>query len=380
MASDIQIVPVKNEALIEDKQLRFSHLLALSIILAIGILCWNLREIIIQIFAGIVIAMAICTLVGKLRSLIAIPRALALIVCLTGLGILTSIFLAIVVPPFTNEFQQLLIQLPTAAKELWELGIGSIERISDIVYGNDPKSIWNQQFFRAGLTTLPDGSTLANGLGDGLKKLLGLAGNVGSGLIRMMFILAIGLMISIQPKAYFEIAIKLFPSFYRRRARIILHECGNSISDWMVGVLISSFCVAILAGIGLSLLGVKLVIANALLAGMLNIIPNLGPVLSTIFPLSVALLDAPWKAIAVIGMYIFIQNLESYLITPSVMHHQLKLLPGLTLTAQFLFTIIFGPIGLLLALPLAVVMQVLIKEILIEDILDPWKNKKRIAR
>ena len=61
------------------------------------------------------------------------------------------------------------------------------------------------------------------------------------------------------------------------------------------------------------------------------------------------------------------------------MHHQVKLLPGLTLTAQFVFTIIFGPIGLLLSLPLAVVLQVLIKEVVIHDLLDPWK-KKRIAR
>ena len=60
------------------------------------------------------------------------------------------------------------------------------------------------------------------------------------------------------------------------------------------------------------------------------------------------------------------------------MHRQVKLLPGLTLTAQFVFTIVFGPIGLLLALPLAVVIQVMIKEIVIHDLLDPWK-KRRLA-
>ena len=94
------------------------------------------------------------------------------------------------------------------------------------------------------------------------------------------------------------------PSFYRRRARSILYECGKALSNWMVGVLISSLFVAILAGIGLYLLGVKLVIANALLAGILNVIPNVGPVISTIFPLSVALLAEPWKAVAVLILYI----------------------------------------------------------------------------
>ena len=148
----------------------------------------------------------------------------------------------------------------------------------------------------------------------------------------------------------------------------------------MVGVLISSLCVGLLAAIGLSLLGVRLVAANALLAGLLNIIPNVGPTLSTIFPMSVALLDTPWKALAVLLVYILVQNLESYVITPSVMQHQLKLLPGLTLTAQLVFTLVFGPLGLLLALPLAVCLQVILREVLIHDILDPWKRTAAVMK
>ena len=147
----------------------------------------------------------------------------------------------------------------------------------------------------------------------------------------------------------------------------------------MIGVLISSLCVGLLAGIGLSLLGVKLVMANALLAGLLNVIPNVGPTLSTVFPMAVALLDDPWKAVAVLGLYVVIQNVESYVITPSVMQQQVNLLPGLTLTAQFIFTGLFGPLGLLMALPLAVVIQVLIREIVIHDLLDPWKRRRATA-
>ena len=156
----------------------------------------------------------------------------------------------------------------------------------------------------------------------------------------------------------------------------MLLQCGDALSAWMGGVLISSLCVGTLAAIGLSLLGVKLVAANAVLAGLLNIIPNVGPTLSTLFPMSVALLDEPWKAGAVLVLYVVVQNLESYLITPSVMHHQLKLLPGLTLSAQLVFTLLFGPLGLLLALPLAVCLQVIVRELLIHDILDRWKPRR----
>ncbi len=358
--------------------MRFSNWLGLSGLLIAGTILWTLREILILIFAGIIIAMAICTLVDKLRQKISISRPIAFIICLLIILLVFGLALIVVVPPFSAEVQQLIIQLPQAWKELYQLLIGLIKGVNEYFYGGDPNSSLREELLLNSFNLLPDGSTLATGIGDGFKKLVGFAGNLGSGLIRILFVLAVSLMISIQPNSYRDVAIQLVPSFYRRRAKLILTKCGYALSSWMVGVLISSICVAILAGIGLSILGVKLVIANALLAGMLNIIPNVGPVISTIFPMSVALLEEPWKAVAVLGMYIVIQNLESYFITPSVMHHQVKLLPGLTLIAQFTFTIIFGPIGLFLALPMAVVLQVIIKEIIIHDLLDNWKSQKKL--
>ncbi len=358
--------------------MKLSHWLTLFALLSAGLVLWSLREIIIQLFAGIVIAMALCTLVEKLRSKVPVARPIALLIILLGILLIFSLIVIIVVPPFSEEFQQLIVQLPNAATAFSELAEGSFKRVNDLVYGDYQKGMIGQQILLNGFNVFPDSSTLAAGVGDGIKKIIDLAGNLGSGVLKLLFVLAVSLMVAIQPASYREVAILLIPSFYRRRARGILFDCGKALSNWMVGVLISSLCVALLAGIGLSILGVKLVIANALLAGMLNIIPNVGPVISTIFPMSVALLDEPWKAIAVLGMYIFIQNLESYLITPSIMHHQVKLLPGLTLTAQFIFTIIFGPIGLILALPLAVVLQVLIKEVIVHDLLDPWRSKSQL--
>ncbi len=362
-----------------NRNMKLPHWIALSGFLATGVILWSLKEIIIQIFAGVVLAMALCTLVGAIRSKINISRNLALILSLMGLFTILSSFLIVVVPPFTKEFQELINQLPNAARTLSDITTRSLEKINYIMYGGYPKGELEKQIIFNGFNPLPDGSTIANGVGEGIGKILDFAGNLGNGILQMIFILAIGLMVASQPKPYREVAINLVPSFYRRRAREILSQCGIALTNWMIGVLISSLCVSILAVIGLSILGIKLVIANALLAGILNIIPNLGPVISTIFPMSVALVDEPWKALAVLGMYIIIQNIESYIITPSVMHHRVKLLPGLTLSAQFIFTIIFGPIGLILALPLAVVLQIIIKEVVIRDILDPWKKKRLLT-
>tara|TARA_Y100001968_G_scaffold130905_1_gene119480 strand:- start:259 stop:1335 length:1077 start_codon:yes stop_codon:yes gene_type:complete len=345
----------------------------LCLLIAI-LLVWSLKEIIIQIFAGVIIAMSLCSLIGKIQSSFSVPRLLALCFCLTGILLVSTITFIIIIPQFTNEFQELIIQLPSAAKAIWSFTYERISFILTTVIGEDSNYLTEQSILKDVILPLPDGSSMANGLTESVSKILGIAGNLGMGLIQITFVLSVSLMITVQPESYREVFIQLVPSFYRRRARSILLMCGDALTSWMFGVLISSTFVALIAGIGLYFLGVKLVIANALIAGVLNIIPNVGPTISTIFPMSVAFLDAPWKALAVLGLYIIIQNLESYIITPSIMHKQVKLLPGLAITAQFIFTLVFGPIGLLLALPLAIVIQVLVKEVFINDILENKEN------
>ena len=348
--------------------MRFGQALGLIATAAAVLLLWSLRHVVIQLFAAVVLAMALCTLVGVVRERLRCSRPLALLLSLVGLLLLVAVALAAVVPPFVEQFQQLLLQLPIAADRAGTLLRDLMDVSSRMLYAQQALD-WLRQNW---------GSSSSNteALGQGLQNLLGLAGNLGGGLLQLLFVLAVALMIAVQPTAYREVAVLLAPSFYRRRLREVLLQCGEALSSWMGGVLISSVCVALLAGIGLSLLGVKLVVANALLAGLLNVIPNVGPTLSTVFPMSVALLVSPWKALAVLGLYVLVQNLESYLITPSVMQHQVKLLPGLTLAAQFVFTVLFGPLGLLLALPLAVCLQVVIREVLIHDVLDPWQRQR----
>ena len=346
-----------------------NFLTIIGLIITIFIL-WSLKQILILFFASIIIAMALCTLTGRLRDLLHIPRWVSVVITLTSILLISSISIVIIIPQFTSEFQELINQIPSAISKLWELSINTFFNFAEIIYKDNMPDLADRSLLINQLSMIPDGGTLANGVTDSITKLISLAGNVGTGILQLLFIISVGLMITFQPNSYREVAILLVPSFYRRRARIIILKCGDALSNWMIGVVLSSICVAILVSIGLYLLGIKLVIANALIAGILNVIPNVGPTISTIFPLSVALLDTPWKSVAVLGLYILIQNIESYIITPSIMHKQVKLLPGLTITAQFIFTILFGPLGLLLAIPMAVVIQVIVKELIIHDLLE----------
>ncbi len=112
------------------------------------------------------------------------------------------------------------------------------------------------------------------------------------------------------------------------------------------------------------------------MAGLLTFIPNLGPTLSVIPPMALALLDAPWKALAVLILFVAIQQIESNVLTPIVMQKQVSLLPAITLASQVIFASFFGFLGLLLALPLLVVTQVWVKELLVKDVLNNWQRNE----
>ena len=201
--------------------------------------------------------MALCTLIGKIRVFLNIPRWASLVITLISILLISSLSIVIIIPQFTSEFQQLINQIPSAASKLWELSLNTFYDISEIIYKDNIPNLADRSLLTNKLSIIPDGGTLANGVTDSITKLINLVGNLGVGIVQLLFIISVSLMITFQPNAYREVAILLVPSFYRRRARMILLKCGNSLSYWMSGVLLSSICVAILVSIGLYLLGIK---------------------------------------------------------------------------------------------------------------------------
>jgi predicted PurR-regulated permease PerM len=193
-------------------------------------------------------------------------------------------------------------------------------------------------------------------------------------LLNLLLVIVLTIMFLVHPVPYRRGLVVLFPSFYRRRIDEILSQCEIALVGWVRGILINMVVIGTVSAIGLWILGVPLVLANAAIAGLLEAIPNVGPTLSLIPPVAIALLDTPWKALAVLIFYILIQQLEQYLLVPYVMQQQVSLLPAVTLLSQVVFAIFFGFLGLFLAIPLVIVGQIWIREVLIKDILDPWEK------
>ena len=334
----------------------------LVVILITLLIVWTLRDFLLLIICSLVISNIVCNLSNQIQKGLKIPRSISLFLVLAVISVIIFTIFILVLPPFIKEFNEILVDIPNGLSKINILINTNLNKFNSLFYGEQSENVIDIFSLINNVVTIPDVSTIAKAIQESFKNLINIAGNLGSGLLRLIFVLAVSLMISIEPKQYKENVLLLIPKNYRNKFRNILEKCNIALANWTFSMVISSLSVGLLSLIVLSILDVKYVVSNALIAMVLNIIPNIGPVISGIFPISIALLDNFWKPLAVLGAYIIIQNIESYIIMPSIMKKKANLLPGLTLISQFGFTFIFGPLGLILSLPLAVVIQVLIKE------------------
>jgi len=334
----------------------------LAVLLITSLIIWILRDFLLLIICSLVISNIVCNLCNQIQKGLKIPRSLSLFIVLTVISVIVFTIFILVLPPFIKEFNEILIDIPNGLSKINILINTNLNKFNSLLYGEQSENVIDIFSLLNNVVTIPDASTIAKAIQESFKNLINIAGNLGSGLLKLIFVLAVSLMISIEPKQYKENILLLIPKNYRNKFRNILEKCNIALANWTFSMVISSLSVGLLSLIVLSILDVKYVVSNALIAMVLNIIPNIGPVISGIFPISIALLDNFWKPLAVLGAYVIIQNIESYIIMPSIMKKKANLLPGLTLISQFGFTFIFGPLGLILSLPLAVVIQVLIKE------------------
>jgi predicted PurR-regulated permease PerM len=318
---------------------------------------WQIRQLLLLIFMAIVFTVALNRCVKGLQRL-GIKRGLAILITLLTSLAIVILFFIIIVPPFIEQFQKLIELLPQA----W-----------DLVRNNSIR--WRQQFQFDWLPSLPNLSDLVQQLQPlgtfVFSNFFTFFSNSVTAILQLLFVLVLAIMLLANPQPYRQAFLKLFPNFYRRRAEEILTLSEAGLGNWLLGIAISSTMVGLLSGFGLLALQINLVLVHAILAGLLNFIPNIGPTASVIFPILIAVIDAPWKIVAILILYFIIQN---YLLTPTVMAKQVSLLPAITLIAQIFFAQIFGILGLLLALPLTVVVKTWLDELLFKDILDQWDH------
>lgn len=327
---------------------------------------WQIHHVLLLAFAAVVFATVINRLIQQLQRL-HLKRGWA--VALSVLIILGAIagIIAFIALTISNQSQQFTELFPQVLGKLNDW-YNQVQELVPFRLTQDVEKL--QELLRQ----LP---TSASG---GVSGFFSILRNFVALILQLLLVIVVIIMLLANPSAYRHAFVLLFPSFYRQRAEEILSGCEESLVGWFIGILFNMTVITVLSGVGLWLLGIPLPLVNAVLAGLLTFIPNLGPTLSVIPPAILAFSVAPWKAGAVIVLYIAIQQLESDVLTPLVMKHQVTLLPAVTLLTQIAFAAFFGLLGLFLALPIVVVVQVWLKELLVKDILNDWSRPEKTLR
>jgi len=328
------------------------NLLALLTLVVLTLLVWELRWVLLVLFGAVVLAVALDVPVTWLRRVTRLnrPAGLVLVLALLGLG-------------GWSLGRQLLPELVEQATQLTQLVPALVARISQLLGG----VAWLESLERQlmGFATWDKLQPLGS-------QLLGMAGGAANSSIQLLLMVLLALLLVLDPRSHQRLVVAATPASYRPLMGQLLADCRQALGGWLAGMTISATVVFLLTWAALVALKVPLALLSALVCGVLTFVPTIGPSLATLLPLAVALLLSPGLALQVLVLRLLIQNGEAFLLTPILLSRTVNLLPTVALMAQLSLGALLGLPGVLLALPLVVVLQVLCQRVLVEQIMDRW--------
>jgi predicted PurR-regulated permease PerM len=325
-----------------DRILRFALVLALA-----GVLLWLAGDILLVIFAGVLLAVALEALGKGLAGHTGLPRKVALTIAAVALfGTLAA--LAILIMPRV---------------------IGQIDQIRDL-FGSvfdAARTTLNSWGWPEEVVTLDEIDQervmdVASGIAGRLAGItMGAIGVAGSSLV----VIAIALFIAYDPALYRNGLLALLPD-RSGRMDAALSGVGQALRWWFLGQIVSMLVLAVTVSVGLWVLGVELWLSLGVLTGVLTFIPILGPIIAGVPILIVAFAEGTTTGLYVLAFYLVIQNLEGNLLVPFIQQRAVHLPPALLISAQVLLGALLGLPGFVLAAPLTVIGMVLVQRLYLQ--------------
>ena len=194
--------------------------------------------------------------------------------------------------------------------------------------------------------------------------------NVGAGVASVLSYLVVIFIATIyavaRPWPLVNGFVALFPAGHRQRVREILGDVYETLQRWFLGQLTSMTIIGVLSTMALSLIGIPFALLLGIFSGLISFIPFVGPAISVIPPVLLALIGDPIDALWVVLAYVIIQTIESYLLQPLIMSRAVSLHPAVVMFALLIMGTLFGFVGVLLAVPLVAALHVLLRELWIE--------------
>ena len=328
-----------------------SALLTLTAVVLV-LLLWQLRWVLLVLFGAVVLAVALDVLIHQLQLRFRLDRPRALVVVLAILLLAGVVIGQLLLPELITQVQQLGRDLPQLIRKLSGL------------LGQDPRLASINQALSPGLN--------AESLQSLGRQLLDVAGGAANSMIQVLLAMLLGVLLALDPASHRRMVLAITPRPARDLMLELLDESRQALGGWLTGMTLSATTVFLLTWGGLALLQAPLPLLSGLVCGLLTFIPTIGPTAATVLPVGLALLQSSQLLVSVLIFRLVLQNLEAFLLTPLLLRKTVNLLPTVALMAQLSLGALLGLPGVLLALPLVVVMQVLMHRVVVERVMDRW--------
>lgn len=202
-------------------------------------------------------------------------------------------------------------------------------------------------------------------LGPAATVVLGLFNALGN----VAVIAFLGLAFAADPGSYRDGLLRFVPPRKRPRGARVLDGAGETLRHWLFGQLLTMAVIFLCTWAGLAFLGIGGALILGLQAGLLAFVPTIGPLVAGVVILLASLGSGLNGVLGALGVYLAVQCLESYGLTPFIQKRALDIPPATIFAGQLLLGVIFGLWGIALALPLMAVIKVLLEQIYVEDTL-----------
>jgi predicted PurR-regulated permease PerM len=332
----------------------------ITVVVAVCGAMWAGRQILLLLFAAVLFAILLSAIADWTAKHMNVSRVWGLALTLVVLFLTCSLTAWLIGDRFFSEMQDLSQQLPGVAADLH-------------------RGLAQNHWGKAVLHNMPAPEDLLSHTSEIARKswsaAWGLLGFAGGSLV----IFFVGLYLAIDPSMYRNGFVRLFPVASRPLIAATLDSAASTLARWLLGKLSLMCLVGVLTAIGLWLLGIPLVLSLALLAAALDFVPNIGPIASAIPALLLAVLMGPTRVLWVALLYLAVQFLESYILSPLIQQRAVSIPPALLISAQVFLPILFGLPGLLLATPLTVLLLVLVRRLYVENVLENGGANARVS-
>lgn len=337
------------------------RILLLGSLVVLALTLWELRLILLMTFLAIIIAVSLDIPVRRLQYY-GMRRGIAILIVLVITVISLAILVTVIGTPIVTQSQNLIEELPSALQTLREDYEARAERSTML------PNINFDRLFGTGSTS---GVISPDAVTGGALLVTSVGSFVVSLAVNFIVIIIVSMYLLAEPQTYANSVLALIPKSRQEMILRIMVDLRQALVEWLVSQLISMFIITVLVWFTLGVIwGIPNAVALGILSGVLAFIPNFGSVIAAIPGIIFTLAERPEYVVPVILTYFIVQQFESNFITPMIIKRRLSIPAAALLVFQVICGVLFGFLGLLLAVPLFMVVVVLVRELYVDMVLD----------